>query len=89
MKYTALYVAATKYTHDENYDKNLAIIQILLSRGADRSHEAYGGLTSLEFVRRQRGSILDYIPEAETDKIRTRHEASLDHTNAIISLLEN
>ncbi|MBE9536733.1 MAG: ankyrin repeat domain-containing protein [Proteobacteria bacterium] len=89
-KDTALIVAVTKHTWSGKYDENLAIIKMLLSYGADKSHKAFNGQhTALGFKIIQRKNGLKYIKPKMDPEMRKIHTDSLAHDDAVIELLEN
>lgn len=87
---TALFTAVTKYTDDSDYAKNLEIIKMLLTHGADTKHKAFGGMhTALEFIEIQKGNALKHRYDPNNEEIKARHRASLAHKDAVIDLLKN
>ena len=89
-KFTALYHAAVKYTRDQDYEANLAIINLLLKNGADPTHRAFGGEHSmLEKKKIQRSNALKGMDKDwEFDETKDRIRASIAHDDEIIRLLE-
>lgn len=87
---TALFTSVTKYTDDSGYARNLAIIRMLLTHGADTEHKAHGGRqTALETIETQKANALKFRDEKASEEVMARHRASRAHKDAVIALLEN
>ncbi|GAA5496378.1 hypothetical protein Rhal01_02561 [Rubritalea halochordaticola] len=84
-----LYIAATKYTHERNYENNLSIIRELLRSGADpQQKKGYSQETPLETLAIQKANTEKGLQEADNETYRSRLQQSLEHQNTIIRLLK-
>jgi ankyrin repeat protein len=86
---TALFSAVSKHTDRRFYARNLEVVKLLRKHGADPGFRALGGPeTILEYAKKRRESGMRYRDAATDPEIRSRHEASLLHDDAVIRLLE-
>lgn len=86
---TALSSAVSKHTETPRFDRNAAVIRLLLKHGADRDHRPFDGDESIvDIARRRRDSGRKSVAEATDPVVRGRLEAYLGHEEAVLGLLE-